>query len=233
MSEQPAASIRDVSTLRRTLRLGATGTVASVTVDVDIAHTYTGDLVIELLHGTQRATLFRGNGAGTDLKRTFTSTTFAGAQAAGDWTLSIADTAAQDVGTLRSWKLRVTLGTGSAPPPAPATPQTVESAPNAPIRDLGTITNAINVTSGANVNGVSVSVRISHTYIGDLRLTLEHGGRRVVLHDRAGGSTDDINQTWNTTTFQGLAATGAWTLRVEDTAAADVGTLVRWSVTLQ
>ena len=90
-------------------------TIADIAVDVDITHSYIGDLIIELRgpDGT-RATLHDRSGQGTDnLQRTFrltdTSTLnpFVGRPAAGSWTLAAADVAGQDVGKLNRWTLAI------------------------------------------------------------------------------------------------------------------------------
>lgn len=81
-----------------------------------------------------------------------------------------------------------------------------------------------------NFASLSASVDIKHTWRGDLKVTLQKDGREVaVLSDKVGGSADDLVQTFTLTPAQlGGAATGraSWTLRVEDTAAQDVGRIV-------
>ena len=58
-----------------------------------------------------------------------------------------------------------------------------------------------------------------HTYIGDLVVSLiAPDGTAYVLHNRAGGSTDNINQTY-TVNLSAETANGTWTLRVQDAAA--------------
>ncbi len=91
----------------------------------------------------------------------------------------------------------------------------------------------ITVPAGAGeVDVVGLSARIEHTYVGDLTVTLEHDGRTVTLHDRAGGSTDDLRLDVSLEDFAGTAAEGDWTLRVVDGAAVDTGRIVEWSITL-
>ncbi|WP_286823059.1 proprotein convertase P-domain-containing protein, partial [Idiomarina sp. UBA1919] len=57
-------------------------------------------------------------------------------------------------------------------------------------------------------------------------------GTEHVLHDRAGGSTEDLVRNWSVDTFNGEDMTGDWTLTVSDNAGADTGTLNHWSLTL-
>lgn len=97
--------------------------------------------------------------------------------------------------------------------------------------------NAKGVTSGLNVDRsgdsgvVTVDLDISHTYIGDLRVTLTSpDGGQVVLHDYSGGSRNDI-QTSYQVDFSGFDSFGVWELKVVDSARRDIGTLNRWSLT--
>jgi len=56
-------------------------------------------------------------------------------------------------------------------------------------------------------------------------------GTAYVLHNRAGGSADNIDQTY-TVNLSGEAANGAWKLRVQDAAAIDTGYINSWTLTL-
>ncbi|MBL8261569.1 MAG: proprotein convertase P-domain-containing protein, partial [Xanthomonadaceae bacterium] len=55
-------------------------------------------------------------------------------------------------------------------------------------------------------------------------------GSVYVLHNRSGGGTDNINQTY-TVNLSGEALNGTWKLRVNDNANADTGYINSWSVT--
>ena len=84
------------------------GTATSVTVSVDIAHPFIGDLMVELVapDGTAK-TLHRYSGEGADgIIRTYTPD-FGGTGIAGDWTLRASDGASGDAGTLNGWTLTV------------------------------------------------------------------------------------------------------------------------------
>jgi hypothetical protein len=110
-SATPGAAIPDANPTgaSSTIEVSDAGTLAAVKVTTDITHTYKGDLEITLTHGTVTKTIFKREGASADdVKTTFTITELAGASLAGAWTLKVVDTAAQDVGTLNSWKLDVT-----------------------------------------------------------------------------------------------------------------------------
>ena len=88
--------------------------------------------------------------------------------------------------------------------------------------------------SGANGNAPAqseVRVDITHTWIGDLIVALvAPDGSRYVLHNRTGGSADNINATY-TVDLSSEPKNGTWRLQVSDNAAADTGTLNSWSIT--
>ncbi len=94
------------------------------------------------------------------------------------------------------------------------------------------------------VNGTSssltVSVSITHTYIGDLRVELNSpDGTQATLHGRTGGSTDNISSTYYSSSHTGLrsmtgsAIAGNWTLSVGDYAGGDIGILNDWSLEME
>ena len=222
---------RQVTESRITVPSGS-GRVQRVSVTVEISHSYVGDLVIELGHGGATTLLYRGSGAGQDLRETFTTTAFAGADADGVWTLMVGDNANQDEGVLRSWTLRIDPAVEDGPGVTPAPAGSHSSSPGAAIPDNGSVQDTIEVDSTARLGQVTVSVDIRHTYVGDLTVTLSHGGQQVTLHRNSGGSQDDLSHAWTVANFEGLAAGGAWTLEVSDTAADDIGELRSWALEL-
>ncbi len=77
---------------------------------------------------------------------------------------------------------------------------------------------------------LEVDVDIRHTYRGDLVVGLTSPtGERVLLHNRTGGSADDLHLRAVPVAISG-GPNGAWTLDVSDRAARDVGTLDGWSL---
>lgn len=90
--------------------------------------------------------------------------------------------------------------------------------------------STITVAEAGTVTSVAVTVDITHTYRGDLRLELTHGTTTVTLVDRVGAGEDNIRQTFTVANFNNADATGAWVLRVVDTAGSDTGTLNTWSL---
>ncbi|GAA4712273.1 M6 family metalloprotease domain-containing protein [Phytohabitans rumicis] len=106
----------DPAGIASTLTVAQTAVVAGVQVTVDIGHPFVGDLVVDLTGPSGAvAVLHNQTGAGSDdLRRSYDATNvpalapFAGLGAAGTWTLRVRDVAAQDIGHLRGWTLRLT-----------------------------------------------------------------------------------------------------------------------------
>ncbi len=101
------------------------------------------------------------------------------------------------------------------------------------ITAANTITDTITVTDSGTVTSVSVAVDVSHTYKGDLKIDLiAPDGTIKTVHNRSGGSADDIDQTY-TPDFAGVSIAGIWTLQINDNyATADDGTLNSWTLTI-
>jgi hypothetical protein len=92
-----------------TIAVQSTGEVARVSVDVDITHTFRGDLLVALRKGDTRIVLSDRKGGGQpDLKQLFVlESEFDGVDKNGDWILEVSDTANVDTGTLNGWSLTI------------------------------------------------------------------------------------------------------------------------------
>jgi subtilisin-like proprotein convertase family protein len=97
----------------------------------------------------------------------------------------------------------------------------------------------MSVAATGTIASLRVRVQLTHTYIGDLELSLiGPDGTTVLLHNRTGAGTDNIFTVYPDLTapaqslsaFTGKASAGAWTLKIRDLAAADVGTLNFWEL---
>ena len=141
----------------------------------------------------------------------------------------------------------------STPEPATAT---VCSTPNAPIpadgSTQGTTDDVLGFMSGGTMTDVNVSVNISHTFSGDLQISLQHAGAEVMVYNGNCGGSADVNLAFDdeaTTSitcpsigaekrkpqnplslFDGLDRGGDWTLHINDRYSADLGTLIEWCV---
>ncbi len=93
------------------------------------------------------------------------------------------------------------------------------------------VKSPITVSGAQNAGTVTVAVNIIHPYIGDLIVDLIHPDGSVYnLHNRAGGSADNINKSYNVAVGAKSRA-GVWHLRVRDRAAQDVGRIDGWKIT--
>ncbi|MFE2164302.1 S8 family serine peptidase [Streptomyces sp. NPDC059447] len=118
---------------------------------------------------------------------------------------------------------------GSTPPPG----KYFENTGDVAIGDNTTVESSIAV-SGVTGNApatLKVGVNIVHTYIGDLKVDLiAPDGTVYTVHNRAGGSTDNINQVY-TVNASSEVANGTWKLRVNDNAGGDTGKIDSWNLT--
>jgi subtilisin-like proprotein convertase family protein len=99
------------------------------------------------------------------------------------------------------------------------------------------VTDNMTVAMSTTVSSLEVYVRITHTYQGDLIVKLRSpAGTEVILHNRTGGSTDNIVGWYpsplipaqSLDAFIGQSTDGVWKLIVSDNAGIDTGTLNEW-----
>lgn len=237
--ENNAAGITD------TIDITETMTITSLKVGVDITHTYRGDLNVTLTTpwGTVIELHPKGRGGNADdLKMTYDETTIPalatlrGRSAQGTWRLMVRDLAPGDTGKLNQWSLEFSAAV------AALAPIELKESPGLKIPDASTagLVRSLAATSAAKVGSVEVSVDISHTWIGDLRVSLRSpSGTEAVLHDGTGGSADNVVQTFTAATVPSLAAMagqpagGTWQLNVVDRQAQDEGKLNAWKVLIK
>lgn len=90
----------------RTITVPDTITLRKVTLELDVTHTYTGDLSIVLERGATKVTVWDlAGGDGDNIKQSFVLDGFTGVAGKGEWKLTLVDTAAQDTGKLNKWAL--------------------------------------------------------------------------------------------------------------------------------
>jgi subtilisin-like proprotein convertase family protein len=84
------------------------------------------------------------------------------------------------------------------------------------------------------LDDIKVRVKITHTYIGDLEITLiTPSGKQIKLHSKSGGSQDNIDCIYGDTcqsaepltVLKGENAKGTFTLKVTDRAGSDKGSI--------
>jgi len=205
--------------------------IGSLKVEVEIEHTYVGDLVITLARGDKTVELQKRSGGGADnLHETYTVKDFDGQSAQGDWVLKVADLASRDTGQIVAWRLHVAQ---SELPLSDVRTYSSSPARAIPDNDEAGIKDTMSLSDEGSVKGLKVTVDITHSYSGDLVVTLVKGGNRQVLSSREGGSTDDLKKTFTLTSFNGAPVAGDWTIEVSDRARADTGTLNGWSLEIE
>jgi hypothetical protein len=115
-------------------------------------------------------------------------------------------------------------------PTTPGTTRNYENTTATAIPDNSTAgaSVTINVPDTFAFRTVSVSIDIEHTWQGDLKVELMKNGTAVAtLHDKTGGSADNVTTTTSLTPSQvgGDAGKATWSLKVTDSAAQDTGTI--------
>ena len=109
---------------------------------------------------------------------------------------------------------------------------TTETSVAIPDNDPAGATARLTYPDATTIGQVTATVKITHTYIGDLHVELRHGATSVVLMDHEGGSTDNIDKSFTVDDFAGQDASGEWTLFVSDNAGQDTGTIDHFAVSV-
>jgi subtilisin-like proprotein convertase family protein len=170
---------------------------------------------------------------------------FDGTPWAGDWTLTIVDRADFDTGALNSWGLNLDpMGAGGAIPDG----------------SFAGFSSTITLAAGNRVDDLDFTIfGLNHTWIGDLRGTLSHGGVTVswlrgdsqnsqnlqgdytfsdaglVTLDLAGGNPrpSGLYRPFSPLdAFHGLDAAGDWVLKISDPADFDTGAFDGWNLSV-
>ena len=117
---------------------------------------------------------------------------FIGEDPNGTWTISVFDDAGADVGTLNSWSLSLTSLT-TTPIFDPPVAVTSTDTP-LPINDLQTTTSTIAFAgAGAFVCDVDVTTNITHTFAGDLDISVTSaGGTNSTMTTDNGAGNDNV-----------------------------------------
>jgi len=128
---------------------------------------------------------------------------------------------------------------GEGPQPLPET-LLIEHRVDKPIPDLKEIQDPITFPLDVKPKAVEVAVDIRHTYRGDLKVSVQPPvGEAILLADRSGGGLDNLVATFRSSddparfaAVLGKSAKGEWRLVIADTAAQDVGSLKKWSLSV-
>jgi M6 family metalloprotease-like protein len=228
-----------------TIDLAEALTISTFKVGVDVTHSFRGDLRVTLTTpwGTVLELHPKGQGANAhDLKVTYDENTLPalatlrGRSTQGTWRLSVQDLAAADVGQLNRWSLEISAVT------AGVAPIELKESPGTAIPDFPNpgIERVLLAAGAAQVGSIEVSVDISHTWIGDLRVSLvSPAGTEAVLHDGTGNSAHNLVRVYTTAStpalsaLAGQAAAGSWRFKIVDRAAQDQGKLNSWRLLIK
>lgn len=228
--------------VRDSITLTGEGIIKAIAVSVEILHTYEGDIRLNLIspQGTNILLALNHGQPGRDLIESYDSgdhellKNLAGEPFSGEWTLHIQDLLPQDTGRLNHWRITIEYeGTDRS--------VTKDDRPGLaiPDNDPQGITRTIQVDRSGSLMDIEVALDISHTFIRDLRVELiAPTGHSVFIHDRTGGSSDDIKRTYDRSslpaldTLMQLEIQGEWKLHVKDLEGMDEGKLNAWSLKL-
>ena len=221
------------------IRFNEVGSIVEINVEVEIQHTYIGDLVVSLNSpaGTVVELQKRKGGSQQNLNVIYDSVNTAsllvleGEGLFGDWLLKVQDLASIDEGLLSRWSLAIKARSKSA------IILSQNESIKIPDNNPDGIESVISTDVPGTIESISVLIDVSHTYIGDLIVTLiSPGGRNVVLHQQEGWEADNIKQSYDMTNFPllknmaGEKIAGEWRLKIIDLAFQDVGKLNHWQL---
>ncbi|GBC61304.1 peptidase M6 [Desulfonema ishimotonii] len=107
-----------------------------------------------------------------------------------------------------------------------------------PDDDPDGIASILTVEKSGKIKSMKLCVDISHTYIGDLEVSLETpSGGKIMLHNRQWGSDDNLCKTFDSDVglarLKGSPMQGDWVLRVRDMAEQDTGRLNQWKLIIE
>lgn len=242
----PGESIPDnqVAGITDTIAIGQNARIAGTKVTLDISHTYRGDLLVTLFTPWGDSIVLHQRwqgGSADDIRRTLTESdipalaSLNNRSTQGNWTLQVQDLASADTGTLNHWAMQFDAID------QPQGPVVLEEAPGThiPDNDPSGINRSLSTTASGSVGSVEVSLDITHSWIGDLLVSLRSPeGTVVTLHNKSGRNADNIVKTYtaaNTpalSNLEGEQIQGSWQLHVSDHEGEDLGKLNEWSITI-
>lgn len=215
------------------LTLTNAGNLEQLILTLDITHTFTGDLQIDLESPSgQRVNVMpsdRESNLG-ELKLNVEVEGMRGEWAAGEWKLIIKDMFAEDSGVLNHWSLSGLISTVDQ---SEVTRYESTDRLSIPDNDARGVSSKLSVSVPGSISSASIWLRISHAYRGDLSARLQHpSGAVVTLFDREGRNETNVDFKVALPEFIGLQAEGEWTLVVSDLGQGDVGQLEEWGLEL-
>jgi Zn-dependent metalloprotease/subtilisin-like proprotein convertase family protein len=217
--------------IRSIINVEGAGNVGSLSLSLNITHTWRGDLKVILVSpsGTRYVAHNRAGSSADDVVISDLSlAVFDGEPVGGNWRLRVQDHAGYDVGTLNSWSLAITGdcsgggGTWSA-----------SGDPNLPTVDNGEVCTSLTVTGKGEASAAKLDISGEHAWRSILRGTLTHNGTTVDAFPVDTFPSDAGTFEFTDRAVAGLSgsAEGEWTLCIIDTDAfGDTGVLAHWAI---
>jgi subtilisin-like proprotein convertase family protein len=110
-TDSPELSIPDYNStgITSTINVSDSLQIWEVTCEVNISHTWIGDLIVKLISpdGTETILHNRVGGSLVNIHETYSATEFENENSYGSWTLFVSDNAGVDLGSLDSWSLTI------------------------------------------------------------------------------------------------------------------------------
>lgn len=218
--------VPDHQSITDTIKVNQGGSIESLKVSVKVSHTYVGDLVINLTSPSGATVNLhnRTGGQADDIELTYEGeklAAFIGENPKGDWTIEVKDMATRDEGTFENWGIEMRC-------------EQEHSEVFIPEEDGEWLISEQKCSQPGIIEDARLMVDIEHGYIGDLIVKLRcPDGEEVMLHDRAGGSQDNLQKTYDLgdmESLKGKNTQGIWTLMISDNAPRDAGTLKHWKI---
>ncbi len=203
-------------------------TVKSVSVSVNIEHPYNGDISIEITgpEGQKKTIQSPTRVPGKNLKKTYSgdvTQALIKGKCKGEWSIKVIDSGARDSGKLIDWSLDLDVSNS----------KTSEIF----IDDNENLKSAQVCHQGGKISSMTGYVNIEHSHIGDLVCLLTSpSGKKVTLHNKTGGSKNDLKATFSADQlkdFNGEVAKGKWQMDISDTLKGDAGKLLSWGINIK
>lgn len=217
------------------------GLVEDIRVSVTIMHPYLRDLRVTLFSPIGESVVLhdRQKDSKKNLVRTYNLGSVPGLRAylgdrvQGKWTLRVSDHAREHSGYLVRWELKFLARKAEKK----ELKRELFPFKEIPDNDPAGIESRIEIEKSGKIVNLDVSLDISHSRIGDLRVSLlMPSGEELVLHNRTGYGRRDLRKVYSTRSGDEMQAAvskdinGIWILKVEDLAKRDVGTLDSWGL---
>jgi len=215
------------------LAVTGNGTVSSLSLSLNINHTFRGDLVVTLI-APDNSTFVVSNRAGGSADNIVINnqaiTAFNGKTAAGTWRLRVQDLAAVDVGNLNSWSLNIVGNCGGG-----GVSWSGSATPNIATIDNSQVCTSLTVaTAGGDSSQAKLDISGRHDFCRVLSGTLAHNGVTVTAFGQGTFNTSGpCNFSLTSRAVAGLSgdSSGTWTFCLRDNDAfGDTGMLNTWGV---